>query len=71
MQWDTVMETTEMAVSLAVTSSNPVITVKVYSSLNETPLGMKENNFLPGIIHLPSKHASHLLFEKLYFVDIS
>ena len=28
------------------------ITVKVYSSLYETHLGMKENNFLPGAFHL-------------------
>ena len=62
---DAVMETKEMAVSLAVTSSNPIEDqCKNLSSLYETHLGMKENNFLPGVIHLPSKHASHLFFSK-------
>ena len=56
---DAVMETKEMAVSLAVTSSNPIEDQRNnLSSLHEMHLGMKENNFLP------SKHASHSFFSK-------
>ena len=67
-QWDALMETTEMAILLAVTSSNPIEdhckSLLACSSLYETHLGMKENNLIPGVIHLPSKHASHLFFSK-------
>ena len=55
-QWDALMETT---VLLAATSSNPIEdhykSLLACSSLYETHLGMKENDFLPGVIHLPSK----------------
>ena len=41
------------------------ITVKVYCSLHEMHLGMKENNFLP------SKHASHSFFSKSWHNKIT
>ena len=68
-QWDALMEITEMAILLAVTSSNPIEdhckSLLACSSLYETHLGMKENNLIPGVIHLPSKHASHTDWNKL------
>ena len=66
-QWDAVMETTQIwpfhLPFLWVTQLR--ITVKVYCSLHEMHLGMKENNFLP------SKHASHSFFSKSWHNKIT